>query len=567
MVAIGAGIEPAPLSQPARTALGDFDIDPSAEEIQPVDSLGSQSFSLAVAMGEDILDRCRALPGAPVTVRWSFPSPPSPDDTPENAGETYREIIRAIREHVRDMFEKGFYEAICNYKRFSDNLLDGMSEGVMAHDLNRRIFYFSKGMEQLTGMSRSEVIGRDCHEVFTPRLCGGECSFAGERRCSEALAPRRYSSVIVSSDGQRKEFDLALTVMKDEAAKPLGVVASVTDQTAMKELKLKLGEGDGFHGIIGQDHKMLAVFELVKDLTQCDFPVIITGESGTGKELVAQAIHNESSRKDKLFVPVNCGALPEGTLESELFGHVKGAFTGAIRDKKGRFELADGGTLFLDEVAELPHQMQVRLLRVIQEGTFEPVGSEATRKVNVRIISATNKPIKELVKNGDFREDLYYRLAVVPIDLPPLRDRKNDIPLLIEQLLVRITAKLGRQHCRLAPETAAEMVSFEWPGNVRQLQNALQFALIKCRGNTILPHHLPPEISNRLRILPYSGTPDREQGKPGRKPKLAAESVRLALEKTAGNKAKAARVLGVGRATLYNFLSEHPELAEIGELE
>lgn len=476
-------------------------------------------------------------------------------------------MLEVLQDHVRALFEKGFFEAICSHKQFNDALLDGMSEGVLAHDLNRRIFYYSKGMEQLTGIPRDQVIGKDCHEIFHPRLCGGDCSFLGERRTREAPVPRRYSSVIVDSKGERRELDLSLNVIKGSGTEPMGVVASVTDQTAMQELRLRLGEGEGFHGILGQDHKVLAVFDLIKDLAQCDFPVIITGESGTGKELVAQAIHEESTRRDKLFVPVNCGALPEGTLESELFGHVKGAFTGAIRDKKGRFELADGGTLFLDEVAELPHTMQVQLLRVLQEGTFEPVGSEVTRKVNVRVISATNKPIREMVREGTFREDLFYRLAVVPIEMPALRERTNDIPLLAERFLDRITKKLGRPKVRLAPETLAELVSFEWPGNVRQLQNAIQYSLIKCRGNTILPHHLPPEFSSRARIVPYSGPVDREPGKPGRKPKLVPETVRLALEKTAGNKAKAARVLGVGRATLYNFLSEHPELSNVGELE
>jgi len=227
--------------------------------------------------------------------------------------------------------------------------------------------------------------------------------------------------------------------------------------------------------------------------TDVDAPVLIQGESGTGKELVAAAIHNEGPRANKRFVAVNCSALPETLLESELFGHVRGAFTGAVRDKRGRFELADEGTIFLDEVGDLSPTIQVKLLRVLQEGTIERIGSERTLKVNVRLISATNKNLAEEVKKGRFREDLYYRLCVVPLQLPPLRERRTDIPLLANHFLKKALQERGGEIC-LSPEAIERMVDYSWPGNVRELQNFIHYALVKCKGNILEVYHFPPAL-------------------------------------------------------------------------
>jgi transcriptional regulator with GAF, ATPase, and Fis domain len=304
-----------------------------------------------------------------------------------------------------------------------------------------------------------------------------------------------------------------------------------------------------FSGIIGKDERMLEVYDLIRDLADNTAPVLILGESGTGKELVAAAIHNEGPRAQKLFVPVNCGALPETLLESELFGHVKGAFTGAFRDKKGRFELADGGTIFLDEIGDISPAMQVRLMRVLQEGTFERVGSESTLKVDVRLISATNKDLQKEIAAGRFRDDLYYRLSVVPIRLPPLRERRNDIPLLAEHTLKRALEMSGRQGVALSADALDIMLSYDWPGNVRELQNWIQFALVKCKTGVIRPEHLPPSRVTAAAGIPLPGTARRRR-------KLDAESVRMALQQTGGNRVEAARLLGVSRATLYRFLPD-----------
>ncbi|OGS35689.1 MAG: hypothetical protein A2293_01695 [Elusimicrobia bacterium RIFOXYB2_FULL_49_7] len=457
-------------------------------------------------------------------------------------------------------------DAFLKEQRNLDAVLSALPQGILCHDLNRRIFIFSKGAENLTGLSAAEVMGRDCHDIFRPLLCGDHCLCRPFQGKTSDLSERSYQTVYRNQSGVRKSFDVTVVPLKDEIGTPTGAMVSLMDRTRVESLERELEQAASFCGIVGQDHGMQVVYDLIRDVAGSDASVVITGESGTGKELVANAIHQESLRRDRLFVPVNCGALPEGTLESELFGHVKGAFTGAIRDKKGRFELADKGTLFLDEVSELKPALQVKLLRVLQEGTFEPVGSEHTIKVDVRIISATNKNLNDLVQKGLFREDLYYRLAVFPLELPPLRVRKNDIPLLAGHFLDHIREKSGRLGLRLSHEALEVLMSFDWPGNVRQLQNAIQYASIKCRAVDIEIQHLPPEIAAAFPLAP-SPIPEKRdgRGKPGRKPKLDFASVENVLIKSGGNKSKAARLLQVGRATLYQFIHRNSALKRLTE--
>jgi transcriptional regulator with PAS, ATPase and Fis domain len=338
---------------------------------------------------------------------------------------------------------------------------------------------------------------------------------------------------------------MSVTGMTDERGCFVGVLAAFRDLTDLIGLKTRLGELTSFAGIIGRDQKMLKVFEQIRDLATNDFPVHISGDTGTGKELVAAAIHQESYRSGGPFVPVNCGALPDGLLESELFGHVKGAFSGAIRDKKGRFELAHGGTIFLDEVSELPKLMQVKLLRVLQESTFERVGGERTITVNVRVISASNRDLRREMEKNSFREDLYYRLNVVPVRLPPLHERKNDIPLLAAHFLEEARGQ-GQKSKGLSNDALRVLMNYSWPGNVRELRNAIHFALVTSKGGTIYSEHLPIE----LRKDTFSNT------RPGPSKKLDEDAVLEALKETGGNKSRAAKLLGVGRATLYRFLAE-----------
>jgi PAS domain S-box-containing protein len=439
-------------------------------------------------------------------------------------------------------------ESLICHRDNLEQVLDSLKEGILAHDDRRRIFFINREAERITGFSREEVLGRDCHEAFGAPLCGGRCAF-----CDEAPEPpdhAEYALNITSKQGELRRVDMTVTRMPSGPGPAHGVIAAFRDVTDLVDLKLRAGELQSFGNIIGRDSKMLAIFQQIREVAAYEYPVHISGETGTGKELVANAIHNESRRSGAAFVPINCGALPEGLIESELFGHVKGAFSGAIRDKKGRFELADGGTVFLDEVADISNAMQVKLLRFLQEGRFERVGGEQTLGVNVRVISATNKNLKKEVERGRFREDLYYRLNVIPIHLPPLRERRIDIPLLIEHFLKEASRRYGKTLPRVSSRALGLLLDYPWPGNVRELQNAVQFAFVKCNGRLIAPEDLPLELRESINLCSRRG--------PGRK--LDPERVRAAIERSGGNKAKAAKHLGVGRATLYRFLGDHPEL-------
>lgn len=364
---------------------------------------------------------------------------------------------------------------------------------------------------------------------------------------SESIKNRTDYDIVhrlLLKDGRIKYVHEKCQTIYDTNGNPSRSIGTVQDISRQKK------EAHSFSGIIGRDANMLELFETIRQVADVDIPILIQGESGTGKELIARAIHNEGPRSDKPFVPVNCGALPEGLLESELFGHVKGAFTGAVRNRKGRFEMAQGGTLFLDEVADLSKMVQAKLLRVLQEGTFEQVGSEKTLLADVRIISAANRVLKSEMEKGRFRDDLYYRLSVVPIHLPPLRERKNDIPLLVENFLKKAPIE-GLRTEGISNSALATMVDYPWPGNIRELQSAIRYSLIKSKGRIIQPDHLPIEL-REMKVKPSSRGPFR---------KLDPRRVKDALLRSGGNKAKAARLLGVGRATLYRFLAAFPDVS------
>ncbi|MBU0730281.1 MAG: sigma 54-interacting transcriptional regulator [Proteobacteria bacterium] len=462
------------------------------------------------------------------------------------------DLIHEICDRIAELVD-GYLETLIRSRQNSELVLDNLQEGIIAHDNDRRIFFFNKAAERITGYQRNEVLGMDCHKVFPGSFCGGKCSFCNAEH--QSILPRApYQLQFTSGSGEPRQLEMSITPVTDRLGVVQGVVASFRDQSRELELAGRLGEIERFSGIIGREPRMQEVYQTIRELADSNVPVLINGESGTGKELVAVAIHNEGYRGRKLFVPINCGALPENLLESELFGHVRGAFTGAVRDKKGRFELADGGTIFLDEIGDISLAMQVKLLRVLQDGTFHRVGGEETVKVDVRVVSATHKDLKKEIAEGRFREDLFYRLCVVPVSLPPLRERRTDIPLLVNYFIEQANREEGRDHFALAPETLDLMLGYDWPGNVRELQNVIRFLMVRCREDVALPHHLPENLQNQRPKVSPAG---QVTGK--RRKNLSVELVRSALKKTGNNRLRAAKNLGVGRATLYRFLDNHPE--------
>jgi thioredoxin type arsenate reductase len=540
-----AGSESTEVNPLAIKVMAEVGVDLAAHRSKSFDQLDALDFDVVIALCDKAADSCPIFPGNPERVNWGLPDPDAAKGDEEARLDVFRQSRDEIHRLVNDFFERGYMDALVESKKIAGLILSNISDGIIAHDMKRRIFYFNQAAEGITGYRREDVIDRDCHDVFPGNFCGGKCQF-----CDGSVLPTEMSRQeldIVTKSGEKRDVEMTIRGMRDAHGADSGILASFRDVTSEHRLARSAGKIRSFSGIIGRDHKMLEVFDLIRDLADSNAPVLVQGESGTGKEVVAAAIHNEGLRASKLFVPVNCGALPEALLESELFGHVKGAFTGAIRDKKGRFELADGGTIFLDEIGDIPAAMQVRLLRVLQEGRFERVGSEKTLKVDVRLISATNKDLAEEIAEGRFREDLYYRLSVVPMILPPLRDRRNDIPLLVEHTLERELEATKKSGITLAPETLDIMMSYDWPGNVRELQNWIQFALVKCKEKEIKPEHLPPLRGIRQ---------DTDGGGHKRRRKLDGVAVRAALRETEGNKQEAAKVLGVSRATLYRFLDE-----------
>ena len=543
----GASTRAARLHPLAGRVMAEVGVPLSDRASSPPDRIPSSSADVIVALSDEAAADCPVLPGNPPRVNWGLPDPETLEGDEKTVLPVFRHARDEIRRLVDDLLDRGYLAALAGATTSAMMILDHISDGVIAHDMNRKLFYFNKAAEQITGYKAEEVKGRDCHEVFPGNLCGGKCLF-----CEEAVPTfdvKKDELTIRTREGEDRLVEMTMKSLVGTDGQRTGVLLSLRDLTRERHLARRLGEIQQFSGIIGKDPAMLEVYDLIRSVADSNVPVLIHGESGTGKELVAAAIHNESPRAARLFVPVNCGALPETLLESELFGHVKGAFTGAIRDKKGRFELADGGTIFLDEIGDISQAMQVKLMRVLQEGTFERVGSEHTVQADVRVVSATNKNIEEEIEEGRFREDLFYRLSVVPIHLPPLRERRNDLPVLVEHILAGILADSGRGPVKVSPRALDIMLAHSWPGNVRELQNWLQFALIKCRtGDTILPEHLPP----RSRTVPASFVRKRKR-------RLSVESVREALHGANGNKVEAARKLGVSRATLYRFLERVEE--------
>ncbi|OGP32407.1 MAG: hypothetical protein A2073_00215 [Deltaproteobacteria bacterium GWC2_42_11] len=381
----------------------------------------------------------------------------------------------------------------------SDTILNSLTDGVVVISNSRRILYMNSAAKELFSRAGDENMeGKICREVIHHSNCSLCCLMAAAVKTGEVIHNRE---VFIGKGDKTVTLSVNAALLRDEKDDVIGAVEIFRDISLLKELKQELRDKYSFEGIIGKNYKIHEIYELLQEVAPTKTTVLIEGESGTGKELIANAIHHASPRKDKPFIKINCAALAEGILESELFGHVKGAFTGAIADKAGRFELADGGTIFLDEISDITPHTQVKLLRVLQESEFEKVGGTKTIKVDVRLITATNKNLKAMVDEGKFREDLYYRLKVMPIVLPPLRERKDDIPLLVSHFISKFNRQMGKNITDVSTDAMETLLEYNYPGNIRELEHIIEHAFVRCSGDIILPEHFPKDIQKPLQDL------------------------------------------------------------------
>ena len=443
------------------------------------------------------------------------------------------------------------------YSQYWETVVHTMLDGLMIVDPEGVILSVNNAMEQLTGYSQEELIGRSC-EILNCDSCFGALARGGDKHCAlfKDKVVRNRRCTLSRKDGRPVYVIKNAAILRDKDGLVVGGVETLADCTELvakeeviSSLRKELAIEDSFEGIIGKSMNMQKVFDLIRSAAQSDAPVIVYGESGTGKELAAAAIHRLGSRSNGPFIKVNCAALNESLLESELFGHVKGAFTGADRTRVGRFEAANYGDIFLDEIGDLPLSTQVKLLRVLQEKEIEKVGDHRPVQVDVRILSATNRDLNRLMEAERFREDLYYRIGVIPIYLPPLRERPEDIPLLIDAFIQRIRLKTRKPICGI-DKAALELLSHhDWPGNVRELINVIEYAFVLCTGEEIMPSHLPATILGRSRPL-SAGKPQ----KPSPGDRDERETLLEILRRTDGNKSEAARMLGISRVTLWKRL-------------
>jgi PAS domain S-box-containing protein len=436
-------------------------------------------------------------------------------------------------------------------EKFFNTIFNSIADGVFTTDGDGRVTFFNKAAEEITGFSSEEAMGRYCYEIFRADICQSRCALKEVLRTEKEII--NLPVTILDKAGKRIPISISAAVLRNEKGKVIGGVETFRDLSAIEELKKELSQKYTFGDIVSKNHFIHDLFNMLPNIAGSDSTVLIQGASGTGKELFAKAIHNLSSRKNMPFIKVNCGALPDTLLESELFGYEKGAFTDAKKDKPGRFAIANGGTIFLDEVGDMSPSLQVKLLRVLQEREYEPLGSTSPRKTDVRVIAATNKDLSKLVSEGRFRDDLYYRLNVVKIDLPLLSQRREDIPLLIDAFIRKFNVKMGKKILGVSDRALRLLLRYEYPGNVRELENIIEHAFVLCGGERIDIDCLPREITGGQMEtelpFPMEGASPFEQAE--------SEVIEKTLKKYGGDRIRTAQELGVGRTTLWRKIKRY----------
>lgn len=432
-------------------------------------------------------------------------------------------------------------ESCLAMKENLEAVFNAVYDGIVSLDRELKVVTLNEAAQRFFDVSRGQVVGRECFcDDMLPDIRDVLQQTAKLKR-----PIKNYSIKFIDRTGDERAVILSTSILRDQTGDYSGVVLIVHDISEIRKLQRKLDDHPAYHKLIGRNPKMQEIYELIDKVSRSEAPALIEGESGVGKGLVAEAIHLKSARSEGPFIKVNCAALSESLLESELFGHVKGAYTGAFRDRIGRFELAQGGTIFLDEIGEIPLSTQVKLLTVLQDKVIERVGDTAPRKVDVRIISATNQNLKELIAKKLFREDLYYRLKVVRISLPPLRERVDDIKILIGHFIRKKREETGVAITGVSHDAMRLLTKYRWPGNVRELENAIAQAFVLCEGGEIMPEHLPEEIGHPAPHSPSETNIDHADEN------VEREQIIAALKQTAGQKSKAAALLGMDRTTLW----------------
>lgn len=461
----------------------------------------------------------------------------------QNAFIGFRTVQRDVTEREETQ------QKLAAHRRLLEAIYHSVKDAIITVDLDLKVIGANPSAETICGLNVGEMGGRLFSECLA--RCNGTCAEVLKQALHQKTTIAEYRIECGHQLRNQQLVSVSSSPLLDSQDNFTGAVLVIRDITLLNDLERELRQRHKFQNMIGRSEKMQDVYRLLEDLANLETTVLVTGESGTGKELVARALHYSGQRAFRPFVTVNCSALAENLLESELFGHVRGAFTGAVKDKQGRFEAAEGGTILLDEIGDISPLIQLKLLRVLQEKTFERVGESTPRRADVRVIASTNKNLKEKVKKGEFREDLYYRLMVVEVALPPLRERQEDLPILADHFIAVFNQEFKKNIEGLSRDVLQRFMQYAWPGNIRELEHALEHAFILCRGRVITLEHLPEAIRSavpRSRLKPSSGN-------------LSAgwheeKEILDALGRAGGNKAKAARLLGVNRRTIYRRISK-----------